>query len=467
MAARRETVKRAHRSRAPSQRSLYTAVDHGRPILLRQSDFAPASRSGGWGTFAETLIRFNERSLNDLDVRYELIASTPEPTIQLSPGGHTGAIPLRSAQTRAVVAGLVVKPRFGWSGVGAIMSETGWAASPTFLDLPLVPGSARQVPPWVLAGPVLYRLQSLLSSVTPGYVARDDVRSSPRGQVLWPRYIVESLTRGAWHRLPCRYPDFRMDPVIRSYIRWAIERVRAELVTAGHGEPVAGALIQLAVKLLDLLRDVQPRRPRSFEIERAARADVLLQAAVRQGLQALGWVADDRGLGGGQEMDGLAWHLPLEVLWERYVEGRVRAEVGREGGELTVGRLGQTVFPLHWSTSSARSLSHLVPDIVVRRDRTVRIIDAKYKSHFADIDDQTWIKLSDEIRDAHRADIHQVLAYASLYEADDITVSLVYPLRRNTWENLRERNRDCARAELFHGNRRIQLELIGLPFGTV
>jgi len=166
-------------------------------------------------------------------------------------------------------------------------------------------------------------------------------------------------------------------------------------------------------------------------------------------------------------MDGLAWHLPLEVLWERYVEARVRAEVGREGGELTVGRLGQTVFPLHWSTSSARSLTHLVPDIVVRRGRMVRIIDAKYKSHFADIDDQAWIKLSDEIRDAHRADIHQVLAYASLYEADDITASLVYPLRRNTWENLRERNRDCARAELFHGNRRIQLELIGLPFGTV
>ena len=177
MRARRATVQRAHRSRAPSQRSLYTAVDHGRPILLRQSDFAPASRTGGWGTFAETLIRFNELSLNDLDVRFELIASTPEPTIQLSPGGHTGAIPLRSAQTRAVVAGLVVKPRFGWSGVGAIMSETGWAASPSFLDLPLVPGSARQVPPWVLAGPVLYRLQALLASVTPGYVARDEVRT--------------------------------------------------------------------------------------------------------------------------------------------------------------------------------------------------------------------------------------------------------------------------------------------------
>jgi len=257
-----------------------------------------------------------------------------------------------------------------------------------------------------------------------------------------------------------------MDPELRSYIRWAIERVRAELATVGHREPVAGALIQLAVKLLEGLRDVQARRPRSFAIERASRADMLMQAAVRQGLQALGWIADDRGLGGGQEMDGLAWHIPLEVLWERYVEARIRTEVAREGGDLSVGRLGQTVFPLHWSTSSARSLTHLVPDIVVRRGRSIRIIDAKYKSHFADIDDHAWIKMADEIRDAHRADIHQVLAYASLYEADDVTATLIYPLRRDMWESLRERKRDCARAELFHGNRRVQLELQGLPFGT-
>jgi len=434
--------------------------------LLHQSDFAPPSRSGGWGTFAESLIKFNERSLLELDIRFELIPSSPEPTIQLKPGGHAGAVSLRSAQTGAVVAGLVIKPRFGWSGVGAVMSETGWTASPTFLDFPLVPGSARQVPPWVLAGPVLMRLQSLLANVTAGYTVREEVRASPRGQVLWTRYIAEALSKGAGHQIPCRYPDLSMDPEIRSYVRWAIERVRAELTAVGRTEAVAAALIRLAAKLLETLADVQAKRPRSFAIARAGRPDALMHAAMRQGLQALGWVAEDRGLGGGREMDGLAWHLPLEVLWERYVEARVRAEVGREGGELRVGRLGQTVFPLHWSTSSARSLTHLVPDMVIRRGRTVRVIDAKYKAHFADLDDNAWVKFTDEVRNAHRADIHQVLAYAALYDADDITASLIYPLRRDTWESLHARKRDCAHAELFHGSRRIQLELQGLPFGA-
>jgi len=453
------------RRRAPSQRTLYSAVDHGRPVILRQQDFAPPSRSGSWGTFAESFIRFNERALSDLNVQVDLVSGAPEPTIQLIPGSHAGAIPLRSAQSGAVVAGFVVKPRFGWSGVGAVMAATGWAASPNFLEGPLVPGSARQVPPWVLAGPVLLRLQSLLASIVPGFSEREETRGSPRGRLVWIRYVTESLARGSWHRLPCRYPDLGMNPEIRSYIRWALERVRTELTSVASGEAITSALIRLAGQLLGALTDVQPRRPLAYALDRATNRNALMQSAVRQGLQALGWVADERGLGGGQEMDGIAWHLPLEVLWERYVEGHVRAEVKREGGEVSVGRLGQTAFPLQWSTSTVRSISHLVPDIVVRHGRSIRIVDAKYKAHFAELDENAWTKLTTEIRDAHRADVHQVLAYASLYDADEVKASLVYPLRQSTWEGLHERRRDVARAELFHGSRRIELELVGLPFG--
>ena len=110
-------------------------------------------------------------------------------------------------------------------------------------------------------------------------------------------------------------------------------------------------------------------------------------------------------------------------------------------------------------------MTHLVPDIVVRRGKAIRVVDAKYKAHFAELDEQAWTKMTDEIRDSHRADIHQVLAYASLYDAEEITATLVYPLRHSTWEALHARQRDRARAELFHGKRCIRLELRGLPFG--
>lgn len=465
MAGRPRRPQRTPRPRAPAQKAVLTAVDHGHPLRVKQLDFAPASRTGSWGTFAESFLRFNERALHELDVTPRLVASQPEPTIELTPGARTGAVPLRSAQTGSIVAGLVVKPRFGWAGVGEVMSETGWAASPNFLDLPLVPGSARQVPPWVLAGPVLFRLRTLLESVAPGYAAREEVRRSPRGTVLWNRYTSESLVRGAWHKLPCRFPDLSVDPLIRSHVRWAVERVRGDLLRVGSTEPIAAALVRLASRLLEQLMDVLSAKPRSMQLDRLASSRTLMNAALRQGLQALGWVVDERGLGGGQEMDGLAWQLPLEDLWERYVEAKVRDEVAREGGEVTVGRLRQTVFPLHWSTNTVRSMTHLVPDIVVRRGRTLRVVDAKYKAHFAELDEHAWTRLTDDVRETHRADIHQILAYASLYDADEVTATLVYPLRLTTWEQLREHGRDRARAELFHGSRCVRLEMRGLPFG--
>ena len=164
-------------------------------------------------------------------------------------------------------------------------------------------------------------------------------------------------------------------------------------------------------------------------------------------------------------LDGLAWSLPLHRLWEAYVESVVRREAAATGGTVRVGRTGETRVPLVWTNAGHRSLGHLEPDVVVQKGRSVRIVDAKYKAHLADLDEAGWRELAEQARTEHRGDVHQVLAYAALYEADEVTATLVYPLRHATWEALHRRGRDVARAELSHGGRAIRLELRGLPFG--
>src|SRR5688572_27895126 len=153
-----------HAGAAPSQKPLFKARDHGSGVLLDPEAFAPAQRGGGWGPFSDSFLRMNETALVQLDVTPEISSSDSGVQLRLVPGERAGAIALRSAQTGHVAAGLVVEPRFGWSGVGRVLTDTGWAASPQFLDGPLVPGSGREVPPWVLAGPVLIRLAELLNS---------------------------------------------------------------------------------------------------------------------------------------------------------------------------------------------------------------------------------------------------------------------------------------------------------------
>jgi 5-methylcytosine-specific restriction endonuclease McrBC regulatory subunit McrC len=102
-----------------------------------------------------------------------------------------------------------------------------------------------------------------------------------------------------------------------------------------------------------------------------------------------------------------------------------------------------------------------VPDIVVRRGKSILIVDAKYKAHLAELDEAGWRAASEELRESHRADLHQVLAYASFFDAEETTVSLVYPIRQATWEALRARRQDVWRAEMPTKGRIIRLELRG------
>jgi hypothetical protein len=450
---------------APLQKPLLTAVDHGHPIIVPPEIFAPAQREGGWGAFSEAFLRMNEPSLKALDVRAELTASMGGASVRLVPAGHAGAIPLRSAQNGNVAGGLVVRPRFGWAGVGRVLSEIGWYAAPEFLDVPLVPGSGREVPPWVLAGPVIARLASLLRSMRRGYSNVENVLHHPRGRIVWNRYCSESLARGRWQDVPCRFPELGNDPRLRRAIRWTLERVLRDLVRVGTRDLISIQLARIAIHLIEGLSDVLPLMPGRDELAGLAHRTRLMESIVRQGLEAMAWIVDERGLGGGRELDGLAWQLPLDQLWEVYVEAVIRREAAMTGGEVKVGRLSQTVFPLNWSDPVHRTLGHLRPDIVVQRARSCHIIDAKYKAHLAELDEAGWHRFADEQRDAHRADLHQVLAYASLYDADDLTATLVYPIRLETWEALSRRGTDVSKAELFHGGRRVTVQLRGLPFG--
>ncbi len=451
------------RPRAPERQRLFSATDNGGPTTIPPEPFAPPSREPGWGPCAEPFIRLNRAALAALDARFEVAAASGGTSVRILPGGRVGAVPLRSAQTGHVAGGVIVKPRFDWAGIGQILVETGWAASPEFLELPLVPGSGREVPPWVLAGPVLARIEALLRSLRRGYRQEEAVLRHPRGRILWPRYLSESLTRGQWERLPCRFPDLGQDPLLRRHARWVLERVRADLLAVGGTDPVAVSLATAALKLIEPLADVIPLAPSREVLKFTLGGSRLVDVVVRRGIFA--WVVEERGLGGGRELDGLAWSLPLDRLGEAYVEGLVHHEAALTGGEVRVGRLGQTTFPLEWSDPTHRSLGDLVPDIVVRRGRSVRIVDAKYKAHLAELDEVGWHRFTEEAREQHRADLHQVLAYAALYDADEIAAELVYPLRPRTWRELRERGRELSSARLEHKGRTLAVLLRGEAFG--
>ncbi len=195
----------------PRERPLLTLDDQGSPRALSPSLFGVGGRDRTWNAHAESFLAANRPGLEALAVQPRLVPGVSEIGLELRPGGVVGAVPLRAPDTRRVAGGIVVRPRFGWGGIGQLLQEIGWSASPTLLEMPLVPGATREVPPWVLAGPILQRLGRLLQDVRRDFRLVEEVHQSPRGQVLWGRYVSEQMVRGAFHQLSCRFLELGLE----------------------------------------------------------------------------------------------------------------------------------------------------------------------------------------------------------------------------------------------------------------
>lgn len=456
-----------HLARTPQSRTLLHGQDCGRPIVVDPAPYISAAREPGWGAYLDTFLSRNRVALNALNLEPRIISNRDGVRLELQPGLRAGAIPLRSAVSDQVNGGIVISPRFGWPGVGQVLSATGWGSGPDFLNLPLVPGSGREVPPWVLAGPVLHRLKDLLQHLRPGYTQIEEIRTHPRGHIRWESYLHRQMPTGRWHHLPCRFSELDTDSNLRQLVRWTLERLHNDLSAVGGSDLIAISLIGQIFLLLENVLDVPARRPIRGELEKNIGGGLMASPALREGIKAIGWIVDERGLGGGRTSDGLAWTLPLEQLWERYVESLVRDDVVRTGGKLRIGRLGETVVPLTWNNSSHKALGHLVPDFVVHRHDGIEIVDAKYKSHYADLDTSRWSALAEEIQSSMRADLHQILAYAATAgAANKISATLIYPVRRSLYDDLQQYNRTESRAIIPVGQRQITLGMKAVAFGS-
>jgi len=424
----------------PAARPLIRALDHGPDVHV---DASVVGASGE--RWLEPFLEANRANLSRLGVQASVEARRGV-RVRLTPGPRIGAVPLLSPSTRRVVAGVLVAPRFRWSALGAVLGATGFSTEPSLGGTPLVPGSAREVPPWLLAAPVLRRLEGLLRYRKRGFVEREEDRQSPRGRVDWSRWARSYLPSGRWATLPCRFPDPDDDPDLMAAVRWTLGRLDEDLAPLQE----ASAARLLRERVAELRARVGPgavRRPGSWDAPGGS-------AWLAEALQAIGWVAEERGLGGSRALDGMSWDLAIDQVWEAWVEAFVADLAPRCG--LAPIRRGETRRSLNWATPVS-SMRTLIPDTGMRGTGRMVWIDAKYKAHLQLLAHAGWSGLGAEVRDAHRADLHQALAYASLDDLVQVDSVLAYPAL--------DTRAAPAIATVAAGRRRVRLLLMGLPFG--
>jgi 5-methylcytosine-specific restriction endonuclease McrBC regulatory subunit McrC len=414
---------------------------------------------------SDQFLERNRSRFRELDLEVEARYDGARVELLVRAGIKIGAIPLLSPTTGRSDYGMVVRPRFAWTGIGEILGATGWRIVPTPLSLPLLPRSERKIPPWVLSTIIIARVEALLKSLERRFELIEQERQAPRGTVDWSEYARRQIGRSRFLNVPCRFPDLRDDRVLKAAIRFTLEKQ----ITSLQGQLGSGLfvfkLVEICQRMMESVRDVSPRAPTPSTLQ-GWLSGRLATETFRAGIHAIEWTAYERGLAGLSDLQGLAWAMSMEAFFESWAEMILARVSLKIGGAIRTQRQRQTVSPLNWSPPYLGSQKSLVPDILLERENQTVILDAKYKQHWEEMQERRWLDLEKEIRERHRADLLQVLAYANLSTKPRTTVCLAYPCLEETWKSLRERKQLFHRASVGAGTRRVDVVMTAFPMST-
>jgi hypothetical protein len=414
---------------------------------------------------SEQFIAQNRVPFALLDVTVERDYDGNDVFLSVTTGSAVGAAPLLSPTSARPDYGLVVQPRFPWPGIGPMLAEMGWRIVPLPLRLPLLKRSERRVPAWVISCMVFARLRALLQRVDRRFELVQEHRSAPRGSVRWDEYATRQLPRAAFLGVPCTFPDLRDDRQLKGAIRLTLERQLRSLETQREQGAFVHRLILLGEELLAKVRMVPSYAPSTPVMEnwlhRPLHGDIWLD-----GLQAIEWTLEERGLAGLSDLEGIPWRMPMDQFFEAWAETILRTVAARIGGRLKVGRNRETTAPLVWEPPYLGSQKSLSPDLWLEWETGTLIVDAKYKRHWEELQQGAWSSAEATLREQHRQDLLQVLAYANLAKTKHIIACLTYPCSQSTWESLLNRGRLFHKADLQVRDKVLRLWLTAIPMSA-
>jgi hypothetical protein len=407
-------------------------------------------------------IRDNRGLLKDYGVSVESKFDGQTVSLSFTSTNFIGALPLLSPTSGKPDYGLIIKPRFEWAGLGPMLSLMGWKIVPTPLRLPLIPGTERKVPPWVLSSITLRRIQLMIDQINRTFNFTESDLVAPKGTVNWNLYANCRIPAAKFLDIPCKYPDLKDNDELKSGIHFTLKLILSSLQSQRTAGIFVLQLIEICENLISRVNKVIPKQISGLTLQHWNNLPIRTEA-FREGLQAIEWTVEDRGLAGMANLQGLPWIMPMEIFFEAWVETVASQIIRQIGGQIKTGRKRETITPISWDPPYVGSQKFLLPDVIIERDDDVIILDAKYKRHWEELSFNNWSSVENEIKEKHREDLLQILAYSTLSDKKKITSCLIYPCKESTWESMLARDRIFHKASVYAGNRKINLVLAAIP----
>ncbi|MDB4528552.1 hypothetical protein N9193_01430 [Pseudomonadales bacterium] len=376
------------------------------------------------GQYLQKFIDYNSEQFKFLGVQPYIIGSDQSTALTFRSSGFIGSIPLRASDTGKQIGDFVVMPRFTgrdrFEDYIEILNLLGTEISPEVIDsLPLASGKNFRPPLYLEAVKFIASLEKLTIRPWRKFDNVEKVSNQPSGQINWNKYINNEYKVESRLRFPVKANVLSEFHKEYAEIRYVFDICKSELLSANTPQRIKSSLLNKLSFIEERLYHHKPRATNKIGVRFSDTPTV--KACKEQANKILNF----------NLVDCTAWRVDFSDVFEKFIQ-YIFKEVAKEAG----GRLYSN-FKFRSRTSKHYSweLKHIEPDAIFQKENVLVFIDAKYKSNLYNKFDQSEI-----LKEDHRHDLHQIMAYSSFSNTDCKFGFLCYPSDKIELRSIRYQN---------------------------
>lgn len=355
----------------------------------------------------QRFIDLNQKNLSYLGIVANIESVNGKPSIKLTTSKYIGAIPLRSPMNGKAAGDLVVTGRFG-EEAGELITFLDSSIRPEYSDeFRLVQDSQMTPPIFIECCKYIDTFIEAERYKWRKFSNEIKTEHQPKGSTLWGEYALRnarnplefSVFKNKSNILTTEHPEWAQ---LNYVLKLAISELESKRAPIRTRIIYSSRIAQLKIKLRE-------KKIQSTDVIRKRMSDPLI---IKRLKELANIILSNK------TNEKLAWRMDYAEFFERYVQYLLNDIANKKGGR----GINNPHYRVSVRNRPNWGLSYLEPDLVLQKKQEQIVVDAKYKSHVFN-----WNDDSEELKETFRHDFHQILAYCSMNSMTTKQALLVYP----------------------------------------
>lgn len=376
------------------------------------------------GQYLQKFIDYNSNSFAFLGVQPTIVGTDQNTSLLFRSTEFIGSIPLRASDTGKQIGDFFVTPRYigkdRFEDYIEILDLLGNDISPQIIDsLPLVSGKNFRPPLYLEAIKFISSLELLIMKSWKKFNTVERISNEPSGKINWNRYTNNEFKIENRLNFPIRKNVLSEFHDEYSEIRYVFDICKSELLSSNTPQRIKHAIRNRLIFIEEKLYFHQPKTTNNIIIKSAD--NLAVKNCKEHANKILNYNLSE----------STAWRVDFSDVFEKFIQHIVK-EVSKETG-------GKTFSNVKFHSKSLKhyswELKHVEPDIIYQKDDFLVFIDAKYKSNLFNK-----FSNSEILKEDHRHDLHQIMAYTSFSKTHIKHGILCYPSDKLEIKNIKYKN---------------------------